>query len=175
MVTSALRGEGKTFCALNLAMSLALEVDTSVVLVDADVVRPGVFERLGLSARPPGLLDLLRGSVGQLAQALVGTDVAKLLLMAPGEHDPRATELLASGAMDRLLTRLAEEYADHVVIFDAPPLLNHVESTVLASKVGQVLVVVEAGKTPRAAVQQAFAALTGCPVVASVLNKSDEA
>jgi exopolysaccharide/PEP-CTERM locus tyrosine autokinase len=174
MVTSALRGEGKTFCALNLAMSMAMEIDTAVILVDADVVRPSVFARLGIAARPPGLLDLLAGTVNELPQALVGTDVPKLLLMSAGEPNLRASELLASAAMDRLLTRLDEAYADHVVIFDAPPLLVTTESTVLAAKVGQVVVVVETGKTPRAAVQQAFAAVKGCPVVVSVLNKSHD-
>lgn len=174
MVTSALRGEGKTFCAVNLAMSMAMEIDTAVILVDADVVRPSVFARLGITARPPGLLDLLAGTVNELPQALVGTDVPKLLLMASGEPSLRSSELLASTAMDRLLARLGEAYADHVVIFDAPPLLVTTESTVLAAKVGQVIVVVETGKTTKAAVQQAFAAVKRCPVVVSVLNKSRE-
>lgn len=171
MVTSALRGEGKTFCAVNLAMSMAMEVDTAVILVDADVVQPSVLDRLGIAARPPGLLDLLAGTVIELPRALVRTDVPKLLLMSAGAPNLRSSELLASAAMDRLLTRLGEEYADHVVIFDAPPLLVTSESTVLAAKVGQLIVVVEAGKTPKAAVQQAFAAVKGCAVVVSVLNK----
>jgi len=89
MVTSALRGEGKTFCAVNLAMSMAMEIDTAVILIDADVVRPSVFARLGITTRPPGLLDLLAGTVNELPQALVGTDVPKLLLMGSGEPSLR--------------------------------------------------------------------------------------
>jgi receptor protein-tyrosine kinase len=173
MVTSALPGEGKTFCSINLAMSMAMEVDKSVVLIDADVIRPSVFTRLGIDAKPPGLLDLLGRDEVRLQDALVATNVPGLCLMGAGERSERSTELFASDPMDRLMTLLAAEYADHVVIFDAPPILLTTESPVLASKVGQVVVVVEASRTQRDAVQQAFAALRNCPVVMSVLNKSD--
>lgn len=174
MVTSALPGEGKTFCSINLAMSMAMEVDKAVVLVDADVIRPSVFTRLGIHAKTPGLLDLLGRDDVRLQDALVATNVPGLYLMGAGERNERSTELLASAPMDRLMSLLAAEYADHVVIFDAPPILLTTESPVLASKVGQVVVVVEASKTQRDAVQQAFAALSNCPVVMSVLNKCDE-
>ena len=175
MITSALPGEGKTFSSINLAMSMAMEVDTAVLLIDADVVRPSVFNRLGINIKPPGLLDLLTHDDLPLHEALVSTNVPKLHLMGSGERNQRSTELLASTAMDRLLARLSREYPDHVVIFDAPPLLLTNESPVLATKVGQVVVVVEAMKTRRSVVQQAFAALKNCPVVHSVLNKCDEA
>jgi protein-tyrosine kinase len=175
MITSALPGEGKTFSSINLAMSMAMEVDTAVLLIDADVVRPSVFNRLGINIKPPGLLDLLTRDDLPLHEALVSTNVPKLTLMASGERNQRSTELLASAAMEKLLARLAVEYPDHVVIFDAPPLLLTNESPVLATKVGQVVVVVEALKTRRTVIQQAFAALKNCPVVHSVLNKCDEA
>lgn len=174
MITSAVPGEGKTFCSINLAMSMAMEVDTAVVLIDADVVRPTVFQRLGITAKPPGLLDLLTREALELRDALVATNVSKLSIMTSGERHRQSTEFLSSAAMDRLLVRLAAEYADHIVIFDAPPLLLTTESAALASKVGQVVVVVEAARTPRKSVEQAFAALRGCPLVMSVLNKSDE-
>lgn len=174
MITSAIPGEGKTFCSVNLAMSMAMEIDTAVILVDADVVRPSVFDRLGIDAKPVGLLDLLNSEELKLEDALVATNVPKLSLMAAGERSERSTELLASAGMDRLLARLATAYADHVVIFDAPPLLLTTESAVLASKVGQVVVVVEASKTPRDSIRQAFAALRNCPVVMSVLNKGND-
>lgn len=173
MVTSALPGEGKTFCSINLAMSMAMEVDKSVVLIDADVIRPSVFTRLGIDAKLPGLLDLLGRDDVRLQDALVATNVPGLSLMGAGDRSDRSTELFASAPMDRLMNLLAAEYADHVVIFDAPPILLTTESPVLASKVGQVVVVVEASKTQRDTVQEAFAALRNCPVVMSVLNKSD--
>ena len=174
MVTSALPGEGKTFCSINLAMSIAMEVDTAVLLIDADVVRPQVFNQLGITVRPPGLLDLLTDDKLLLAETLVSTNVPNLTIMGPGSSNRRSTELLASAAMDRLLTELAAIYAEHIVIFDASPLLVTTESSVLAPKVGQVLMVVEAAKTPRNSVERAFAALRNCPVVVSVLNKCEE-
>jgi protein-tyrosine kinase len=174
MVTSALPGEGKTFCSINLAMSMAMEVDTSVILIDADVVRPSMSARLGVTVKHPGLLDHLAGDGSNLSDLIIDTNVPKLRLMAAGGRSERSTELLASAAMDRLLTELSEEYADHVVIFDGPPLLLTTESVVLASKVGQVVVVVECAKTPTTAVQQAFAALKACPNVVSVLNKCEQ-
>lgn len=174
MVTSAVPGEGKTFCAINLAMSMAMEVDTAVLLVDADVVRPSVLSRLGIQARPAGLLDLLTQPGLALDEALISTNIPKLSILPAGKLHEQSTELLASTAMDRLLSRLVTLFADHIVIFDAPPLLPTTESSILASKVGQVVVVVEAMHTLRQSVQQAFGLLRGCPIVLSVLNKSEE-
>lgn len=173
-VTSAVPGEGKTFCAINLAMSMAMEVDTAVLLIDADVVRPNVLTRLGLAGHPPGLLDLLVRDGLPLHEALISTNVPKLTVMASGSRNERSPELLGSKAMNRLLDRLATEYADHIVIFDAPPLLLASEASTLASSVGQVVMVVEASRTPRHLVSKAFAALRNCPVVLSVLNKDVE-
>jgi receptor protein-tyrosine kinase len=173
MVTSALPGEGKTFCAINLAMSMAREIDTSVLLVDADVVRPEALTRLGVSPRM-GLLDLLIDQNITLEDVMLATNVPKLTLLPAGNYNSRSTELLASDAMNRLLGDLAVRYSDHVVIFDSPPLLVTSEAKVLASRVGQVLVVVEACKTPCAAIERAFATLEQCQTVMSLLNKGDE-
>ncbi|MEO5883681.1 MAG: AAA family ATPase [Caldimonas sp.] len=173
-VTSAVPGEGKTFCAINLAMSMAMEVDTAVILVDADVVRPTVLTRLGAPGHPVGLLDLLVRDDLPLHEALISTNVPKLTVMASGSRNERSPELLGSNAMGRLLDRLAAEYADHVVIFDAPPLLLASEASILASAVGQVVMVVEASRTPSHLVSKAFAAVKNCPVVLSVLNKGVE-
>jgi receptor protein-tyrosine kinase len=170
MVTSALPGEGKTFCAINLAMSLSIEVDTSVLLVDADVVRPDVLSQLGVTAEK-GLLDLLSDPGLDVGDVLLKTNVPKLSLLAAGTHHDRSTELLASAAMERLLAELSSRYPDRVIIFDAPPLLVTNEAKVLASRMGQVVLVVEAESTSRSAVEQAMATLTQCPIVMSVLNK----
>ena len=159
MVTSALPGEGKTFTAINLAMSLAMELDHTVLLVDADVVRPSVLNRLGL---PPakGLLDVLTNRSADLSEVLLKTNVPKLTLLPAGTSMHGTTELLASAAMEDLLTELATNYQDRIVIFDAPPLLPSTESRVLATHMGQVVVVVEANRTSRANVAQACTALT---------------
>lgn len=173
MITSALPGEGKTYCAVNLAMSIAMEVDTSVLLVDADVVRPTVLPRLGLAERP-GLMDVLMDERLDLADVILRTNLPKLSLLPAGSHSGVATELLASAAMDRLLTELATRYTDRVVILDAPPLLLTTESRVLASRVGQVVIVVDSTHTTTARVAEAFAAVESCPQVMSVLNKSTD-
>lgn len=173
MVTSALPGEGKTFCAINLAMSMAAEIDTSVLLVDADVLHPAVLQRLGV-AEQAGLLDILADPALDVAQLVLATNVSKLSILPAGTRNERSTELLASNAMEALLAKLAKRYPDHVIIFDAPPLLLTSEAKVLASRMGQVVLVVEATKTPRSVVAQAFAAVEDCPVVLSVLNKAPE-
>jgi receptor protein-tyrosine kinase len=172
-VTSALPGEGKTFCAVNLAMSLAIEVDRSVLLVDADVVHPDVLKRLGLPPRK-GLMDVLTDSTLHYSDMLLKTNVPKLSILPAGTSNTRSTEILASDAMDRLLAELAGSLPDHIVVFDAPPLLVTTEAKVLASHVGQVVMVVESMRTPRSAVETAFAALDQCPCVMSILNKGDE-
>ena len=171
MVTSALSGEGKTFCAINLAMSVAAEIDGSVLLVDADVVQPSLLRRLGVPPMP-GLLDLLADPTLELSQVVAATNVPKLSILSAGTPNAMSTELLASEAMERLLASLAEDHPDRVVIFDAPPLLLTSEAQVLASRVGQVVMVVEAARTPRQALAQAFAQLEACPVVMPLLNKA---
>lgn len=170
MVTSALPGEGKTFCSLNLALSMAVEVDMSVLLVDADVVRCNLMRTLGLQPRR-GLLDVLTDPSLDLSEVLLKTNIPKLTLLPAGTCNVHSTELLASDAMNKLLSELASRYSDRIVIFDATPLLLTSESKVLASNMGQVVVVVEAEKTSCEALQEAFAAVQRCPVVMSVLNK----
>jgi receptor protein-tyrosine kinase len=170
MVTSALPGEGKTYCAINLAMSIAMEVDTSVLLVDADVLQPSVFDRLGLTPGK-GLLDLLTDETLSMSDVLLKTNIPKLSLLPAGQRNPIATELLASDAMDRWLAEVATRYEDRVVIFDGPPLLLTTEARVLASRVGQVMVVVDSSSTSMGKVSEAFATIENCPQVMSVLNK----
>ncbi len=170
MVTSALPGEGKSFTAVNLAMSIAMELDHTVLLVDADVARPTVPKLLGLPATR-GLLDVLVDESVELSQVMLKTDVEKLSVLLSGTKHPRATELLASEAMNQLLDDLASRYSDRIIIFDSPPLLVTTEARVLASHIGQVVVVVEAQRTGHAAVKQALAAIDACPVKLMMLNK----
>ena len=174
MVTSALHGEGKTFCALNLALSLAAEIDTEVLLVEADVVRPELMHRLGVHPGH-GLLDLLVQPGLALDEVVLATNVPKLSLLAAGTPQALSTEWLASAAMDRLLASLAARAPGRLVVFDGPPMLPSSEARVLASRVGQVVLVVEASHTPRGAVQQALELLQACPLVLPLLNKTRQA
>lgn len=170
MVTSALPGEGKTFTSVNLAISLAMEMDNTVLLVDADVSRPSVLSRLGLPMAP-GLLDLLTDPSLAVSDVLLRTNIEKLVLLPAGKSHSHATELLASDAMARLVDELANRYPDRILVFDAPPLLPSPESRVLATHMGQVIMVVAAAQTQQRAVEQALAALDACPVVHPLLNK----
>lgn len=171
MVTSALPGEGKTFTAINLAMSMATELDHTVLLVDADVSRPSVMSVLGLSSGP-GLLDLVMDESLDLSSTLLKTNIDKLTLLPSGTPHLRATELLASEAMAKLLSEMAGRYADRIIVFDSPPLLLATESPVLASHMGQIVVVVQAEKTLRSDVEHALSTIESCPVKLMLLNQA---
>ncbi|MEY4767204.1 MAG: hypothetical protein RI907_3877, partial [Pseudomonadota bacterium] len=170
MVTSAMPGEGKTQSAINLAVSVAMELDRTVLLVEADVLKPSLLHRMGMQAQH-GLLDLLAGDVTDLSEVLLRTNIPKLSVLPAGQNRTSATELLASAAMEALLNDLSNRYPDRVIIFDTPPLISTTESRVLATHMGQVVMVVEAHQTPLPTIKQAFTMLESHPVVMSVLNK----
>ena len=171
MVTSALPSEGKTFTSLNLALSIATEIDSTVLLVDGDVAHPSIPEILG-APHGPGLLDLLTRDDLDFVDALVKTNVEKLSLLPAGSRHRRSTELLASAQMASLLREIASRYPDRIIIFDSPPLLATTEARVLATNMGQVVMVVAADATSQHAVTQALATIEGREVVLMVLNKA---
>ncbi|MDA8092628.1 MAG: XrtA-associated tyrosine autokinase [Betaproteobacteria bacterium] len=171
MVASSLPGEGKSFCAVNLAISIAMEMDRTVLLVDADVERSKVLHYLGLTAQH-GLLDILRTPGLTVGDALVRTDIERLSVLPGGTPYKRATELLASEAMRKLVRELASRYPDRLILFDSPPLLMTTEAAVLAAHMGQIVMVVEERQTPQDALKRALATIGGLPVSGLVLNKS---
>jgi protein-tyrosine kinase len=171
VVTSALPGEGKTYCAVNLAMSIAMERDHTVLLVDADVARPSVLRVLGLEGAP-GLMDILLNQRMGLADVILRTNIPTLSLLPAGRNNKHATELLASQAMRALLSDLATRYPERIIIFDAPPLLLTSEANVLAAQMGQVILVVEAETTTRRDVREALRRLAKCPQVDLICNKA---
>ncbi|NIM41223.1 MAG: polysaccharide biosynthesis tyrosine autokinase [Hydrogenophaga sp.] len=173
MVTSAMAGEGKTFTAINLAMSMAMELDHTVLLVDADVSRPSIMKTLGLPSGP-GLLDLLLANQTEMSDALLRTNIDKLTLLPSGTPHPRATELLASDAMSALVEEMGRRYPERIIIFDSPPLLMTTESRVLATHMGQIVMVVQAGQTQRAQVRHALETIENCPIKLMVLNQVRE-
>lgn len=171
MVTSSLPGEGKTYSAINLAMSIAMELDHTVLLVDADVARPSVLRTLGLPAQR-GLMDILLDDKLDLADVMLRTNVDTLSILPAGTSTPRATELLASSTMTAMVHELANRYPDRVIIFDSPPLMLTSESRVLASHMGQIIVVVEAQTTTQHAVKEALQQLEGMANVNLLYNKT---
>lgn len=171
VVTSALPGEGKTFCAINLAMSISMEKDARALLVDADVARPSVLKVLGLQAER-GLMDVLLDGSVDLSDVILRTNVPSLTLLPAGPASRHATELLASRNMSRLLEELSSRYPDRIIIFDSPPLLLTTEASVLVSQMGQLVMVVEAETTTQAAVRDALARIDHCHNVNLIYNKS---
>lgn len=170
MVTSSLAGEGKTFCAANLAISMAMEMDRTVLLVDADVAKPSIPRTLGIEVGK-GLMDVLLDPAIDLADVMFRTDIEKLSIVPAGTGHRRATELLASERMRALLEEMATRYHDRVIIFDSPPLLAASEASVLASRMGQIVMVVEAGKTTEADLKDALRRIESCDIVGMLLNK----
>jgi protein-tyrosine kinase len=171
MVTSSLPGEGKSFCAINLAISMAMEMDRTVLLIDADVAKPRVPEYLGIHA-DKGLLDVLQDKDLKLSDVLIRTDIAKLTVLPAGRTYKRATELLASAAMTRLIEDIGNRYPDRIILFDSPPLLATSEASVLATHMGQIVMVVEAERTSQEAVREALSHIQSCEVVGMLLNKT---
>ena len=173
LVTSSVPGEGKSYTAMNLALAIAQERDHTVLLVDADVTKQGVSRMLGVDKRRPDLTDLLTSDDLSVGKALLRTDVPGLVLLPAGKPHEYITEMVASQRRARLVNDLASRYSDRVIIFDGPPLLSTPEAPILASLVGQVAFVIEAGKTPHAIVDDALGMLPKDKAIGLVLNKSE--
>lgn len=171
MVSSSLAGEGKSFCAINLAMSIAMEMDHTVLLVDADVARPMIPKILGVET-DKGLLDVLLDDKLDLTEVLIKTNIEKLSVLTAGRPHPNANELLASQSMGLLLKELVQRYEDRIIIFDSPPLLLTSEARVLASQMGQIVLVVEAEKTPQLSVRETLRQIETCEMINLVYNKA---
>ncbi len=169
LVCSARPGDGKTFCAVNLALSMAAERDTEVLLVDADFAKPDVLVQLGL-AEQPGLLDALADSRIDVEQLVIRTDVGGLSILPAGTKTATDTELLASARTRTVVARLLEANPRRIVLFDSPPALAASPAAVLAMLVGQVMLVVRADRTPENELREAVQRLDGCDEIALVLN-----
>jgi len=169
LVCSARPGDGKTFCAINLALSIAAERDTEVLLVDADVAKPDVVAQLGL-IDGPGLLDALGDTRIDVEDLVIQTDVPHLSILPAGSKTSMDTELLASARTKSVIARLLEANPRRVVIFDSPPALAASPASVLAMRVGQVMLVVRADHTPENELRAAVNLLDGCEHIQLVLN-----
>lgn len=172
-VTSSVPGEGKTYTAINLALAFAQELDNTVLLVDCDVTKQGVSRMLGVEKRRPDFTDLLASDNLSLGEALLKTDVPGLVLLPAGKPHEYITEMISSHRMTHLVDEITTRYRDRIIIFDLPPMLSAPESQVLAGLVGQIVFVIEAGKTPYAVVTDALDMLPREKAIGMVLNKSE--
>lgn len=170
MVTSAREGEGKSFVASNLALSIAAEKDLSVVLIDADPTRSAIANYFDITAER-GLLDALEQDAIGPADVVLETNINGLYLIPDGPRRPLSAELYASDRMGRFLNEIVREFPDSIILFDAPPVLATGEPSALAQRMGQIIFVVEAEKTTHSAIAEALNLINICPNIGFVFNK----
>lgn len=170
MITSALPGEGKTFISTNLALSVAMELDRSVLLIDADVLRGGLIDILGIE-RSIGLTDYLMDKALNIATIINKTNIPKLSFISPGTICTNTAELFASDGMRKLVDHLAKRYDDRVIIIDTPPLLATSDASFLANIADQIIVIVDSETTTEQRLNEALSQLDDLNAVSLLLNK----
>jgi len=169
LICSAHSGEGKSFCAINLALSLAAEKEREILLVDADFGKPAIPEALGLTAGP-GLMDALADPAIAIEDIVLRTDIPSLSVLPAGQRSNNDTEYLASARTEMLLGRLTEGRPDRIILFDSPPLLAASPAAVLAGHAAIALLVVRADRTTESALRDAAGLLKGASQVKLLLN-----
>jgi protein-tyrosine kinase len=171
MVTSALPGDGKTFTSINLALSMARERDISVLLIDADVPKPNISRILGLE-QEAGLLDALTDESIDVDSLILRTDVPGLDILPVGRPVDSAPELLASARMAQIARRFCARDPSCIALFDTPPMLLSSEARALQQILGQIVLVVRAGKTPQRGVLDALGEIDQGKLSGLILNDS---
>lgn len=169
LVTSPHQDEGKTFCAVNLALSLAAERDLEVVLIDADIANPTVKAVFGLPERA-GLMDVLADAETRVEAHVLKTDIAGLWLLPPGRQASHASEALASRRTAEIFERLTAQAPNRIVLVDSPPALAASPAAEIAKHVGQTILVARADRTGKSALEDAAQLLSACPDIKLVLN-----
>lgn len=169
LVSSARPNDGKTYCAVNLALSLAAERDLEVLLIDADFAKPDVMAQFGL-AEQAGLLDALADPSIDVEACVVRTDIPHLSLLPCGTRTPADTELVASARTGTLITQLLTADPKRLLIFDSPPVLAASPASVLAAQVGQIMLVVRADRTSESDLREAINLLDSCEHIQLLLN-----
>lgn len=172
MVTSCVSGEGKTFSAINLAISIAMERDRTVLLIDGDVTNPSAGERLGFPPKQRGLTDVLLNPNLRVEDVVCQSDIKNLKFLPAGSSTHHVTELLSSRAMRELMDDLSQSYKDRVIIFDTAPILLTSEASIIADLAGQIVFVVAAESTTQGMVSDALKMINNHSRVGYVLNKT---
>lgn len=171
LICSANPNEGKTFCAVNLALSMATEKDNRVLLVDADFAKPSVLARLGIEGGR-GLMDALADPSIDVEDLVIETDVAGLSVLPAGAQTNQDTEYLAAARSAAVLDQLTRHDPARIIIFDSPPALAASPASVLALHVGQAVMVVHADVTTDSALRDALSLLSGCEHIQLLLNRA---
>jgi len=170
LITSSEANEGKTFIAINLALSIANEREKNVLLIDANVESPSISEKMGIK-QAPGLIEYLEDDNIRFSDIILKTDLANLSVIPAGKRHKYSTELLSSEKMYSFAEEVSKRYRDRVVIFDSPPLLASTHAQILVDLVGQVVLVIASDSTRQNKVAESIAKLENCDVVMTILNK----
>ena len=168
-ITSALKGEGKSLTAANLALVMAQDGTKSVLLVDADLRRPQVHKLLGLP-KEPGLGDYLRGACGA-AEVLRRTSFFGLTVATAGVVEGHPSELMASPEFEEWVASRRKDF--DTIIFDTPPVHPVSDVNFLANTVDGVMVVVRANRTSKTLVKHVLESLPADKVLGLILNRAD--
>lgn len=169
LVCSPLPGEGKTFCAANLALAIAAEKDVEVVLVDADLAKPSIPALFGLSGGK-GLMDAFADPDIRVEDCVIATDISGLFVLPAGNRTASDSEYLAADRTRDVLDRLTRGARRRLVIFDSPPALAASPAAELARHVGQALLVCRADRTGQSSLEDALSLLSACPDIKLLLN-----
>jgi exopolysaccharide/PEP-CTERM locus tyrosine autokinase len=171
LITSSLQGEGKSFVAANLAVSIALNVNQHVLLIDCDLRKPDLHRIFGLGDGP-GLSDYL-AERRNLASLLQRTEVERLSLLPGGPIPPNPSELMSSERMAEMLEEVKQRYNDRLIVIDSPPPGLAAETSYLARQVDGILLVVQHGKTPREDVEDLMDTVGSEKILGTVINYLD--
>ncbi|MGV8056436.1 MAG: polysaccharide biosynthesis tyrosine autokinase [Smithellaceae bacterium] len=173
LISSALKGEGKTFVACNLAASISQGIEEYVLLIDADLRNPRVHKVFGIGSGKEGLSTYLDNKA-TLSALLRKTALNKLTVLPAGNSTSTPAELLSSERMRSLIREVKDRYPDRYIIIDSPPLEMTPEASVIANEVDAVILVVRHGKTPRDAVKAATGRVQKEKLLGIVYNGYDE-
>lgn len=172
LICSPHPGEGKTFCATNLAIAMAAERDSEVLLVDADFAKPSILSTLGLP-KGPGLMDCLADPSLKPENLVIGTDIPGLWVLPAGNQTAYDSEYLSSNRTSEVMDRLTMGAPNRIVIFDSPPALSASPAAELAKHVGQAVLVVRADSTGQSALEDAVQLLSACADIKLLLNATN--
>jgi non-specific protein-tyrosine kinase len=170
LITSPNPREGKTFMAINLAVSLSHEINRTAMLVDTDLRDPEVHNYLGVSGEQ-GLSDYLLGQA-QIPDVLVNPGIPKMTVLPGGRALPNSSELLGSPQMALLINELKGRYQDRFLIFDSTSLLTRADALVFSEFIDGILIVVEAEKTSDKDLNHTLKLLSDAPLMGIVYNKA---
>ncbi len=172
LITSPRPGEGKTVNAINVAISIAQEVDRTVLLIDANLRKPAIHKYFGLK-EGIGLADYLLGRAS-ISEVLINPGIDKLTIMPGGHPLTTSSEMLGAARMADLVKEMKDRYEDRILVFDGPDILTSADSQVFARLVDGIVLVVEAEKTTRQEIKQAIERLGETPLIGTIFNKSYE-